>query len=80
MPGEKGGPPGWRCRLPRLMAQGPGGKPALGQGCPVALQAMVKDVAARLAAVNSLLDTGEGDVVGRVRFPSQEWGGEARRE
>ncbi len=51
----------------------------LGLG-PVALQAMVKDVAARLAAVNSLLDTGEGDVVGRVRFPSQEWGGEARRE
>ena len=40
-----------------------------------ALQAMAKDVALRLAAVNSLLDTGEGDVVGRSRFPSQEWGG-----
>lgn len=40
-----------------------------------ALQAMAKDVAARLAEVSSLLDAGSKHVVERSRFPGQSWAG-----
>ncbi len=45
----------------------------LGIGGP-ALQKMADDIAARLARVNTLLETGEDKGVDRSRFPGQGWG------
>jgi HD-like signal output (HDOD) protein len=42
---------------------------------PIALTAMAGDVARRLAAVSSLLETGEGRTNERHRFPGQNWRG-----